>query len=199
MKGFVKYLMLLVVGIAAASCVFEAEKCDMSTDKLYNIMFTVSVKGQNTRAAWEEEYPELSGVQFDYRIMPNDLRVVLFTQYGERLGVINELDYWPINEAHTEFQFVGKLPKEFIEHLMDNRESVAKYRFMALANCADNGDDEEYLTYSHNQLDPLNEQSAIPMWGVKEADVSPLFNRGSLDIGDISLLRAAAKVEVKLC
>jgi hypothetical protein len=36
------------------------------------------------------------------------------------------------------------------------------------------------------------------MWGVKEVDVSQLFTDTNLDLGTISLLRAAAKVEVKL-
>ena len=37
------------------------------------------------------------------------------------------------------------------------------------------------------------------MWGVKQVEVTPLSKYGSLNLGDISLLRAAAKVEVKLC
>jgi hypothetical protein len=36
------------------------------------------------------------------------------------------------------------------------------------------------------------------MWGVKESGVAPLINGSNLDLGEISLLRAAAKIEVKL-
>ena len=187
------------MSIISASCIFDAERCVIATDKQYDVMFTVSLSGQHTRAAWEEEYPSEVGVPFDFRIMPDDLRIVIFTADGTRIGVIDELDYWPINEAHTEFQFMGKMPKEFLDYIAEKGETESNYRFMVLANCADNTSGEEYITYSQAQLDPRNETSAIPMWGVKEVDVAPLYNSSNLDLGEISLLRAAAKIEVKLC
>ena len=196
-----KYLLLLVVSIMSASCIFDADRCIVSPDEQYGVMFTVSLSGQHTRASWEEEYPSEVGVPFDYRIVPENLRMVVFTAGGERVGVISNLDYWPINEAHTEFQFMGQLPREVLEHINasgDTNSSEINYRFMVLANCSDNLSGEEYITYSHTQLDPLAQESSIPMWGVKQVDVSPLYSRGNLDIGDVSLLRAAAKVEVKL-
>ena len=186
------------MSIISASCVFDAERCVISTDEQYDVMFTVSIGGQQTRASWEEEYPSEVGVPFDYRIMPDDLRVVIYSSGGERIGVINDLYYWPINESHTEFKFIGQLPREFIEHVATYGDTQSRYRFMVLANCADNAASEEDITYSQAQLDPTSETSAIPMWGVKEVDIAPLYGDGNLDIGDISLLRAAAKVEVKL-
>lgn len=186
------------MSIISASCVFDAERCVISTDKQYDVMFTVSLSGQHTRASWGEEYPSEVGVPFDFRIMPDDLRMVVFTQEGERLGVISDMDYWPINESHTEFQFMGKMPREVLEYINASGEGE-KFRFMVLANCSDHFSGEEYITYNYSQLDPTSETSAIPMWGVKEVDITPLYSDGNLDIGDISLLRAAAKVEVKLC
>lgn len=160
-------------------------------------MFTVSLNGQHTRASWGEEYPSEAGVPFDIRIMPENLRMVVYTAAGERVGTISELDYWPINESHTEFQFMGQLPREILDHFTTNTVSQ-DYRFMVLANCSDNLSGEEYITYGHTQLDPAAQESAIPMCGVKEFSVSPIYSRGQIDIGDVSLLRAAAKVEVKL-
>ena len=187
------------MSILSASCIFDADRCVISTDEQYDVMFTVSLSGQQTRASWEEEYPSEVGVPFDFRIIPDDLRVAIFTSAGERLGVINDLYYWPINEAHTEFQFIGQLPREFVEYVAAYGDAQSDYRFMVLANCADNVASEEDITYSQSQLDPASEESAIPMWGVKEVDITPLYGRGNLNIGDISLLRAAAKIEVKLC
>ena len=162
-------------------------------------MFTVSLSGQQTRASWDEGYdPSKVGENFDFRIMPDELRMVILTEGGERLGVIDHLDYWPINESHTEFQFMGQMPKECMEYLVANSEVPTNFRFMVLANCSNHSSGEQYITYSHTQLDPSSESSSIPMWGVKKADVSPPYTSGNLDIGDISLLRAAAKVEVKL-
>ena len=76
--------MLLVVSILAASCIFDAERCVISPDKEYGVMFTVSLSGQHTRASWGEEYPSEEGVPFDFRIMPDNLRMVVLTDEGER-------------------------------------------------------------------------------------------------------------------
>ena len=198
MRGAVKYILLLWISILSASCIFDAERCVISTDGQYDVMFTVSLDGHSTRASWNEEYPSEEGVPFDYRIMPNNLHVVVFTAAGERLGMVSDLYYWPTNELHTEFKFIGLLPREFVEHAVANNSAEKNYRFMVLANCEDNATNVEEITYSQAQLDPKSEESAIPMWGVKEVDVTPLYNDGNLDIGEISLLRAAAKVVVKL-
>lgn len=189
--------MLLLAGILAASCIFDAAECVMSADEPHTVTFTVALNQQRTKATWGEEYPSEAGVPFDFRLVPEDLRVVVYAQNGERVGVIQNLDYWPLNEAHTEFQFMGQMPSEFVEYYNQHNESP-NYRFMVLANCGDNLSGIEYITYSQAQLDPASENAAIPMWGVKEADVSPLLQDNNLNIGDIWLLRAAAKIEVML-
>ena len=192
-----KYLLLLWAGIMAASCIFDADQCVMPADQARSIMFTVSLDNQRTKATWGEEYPSEAGVPFDFRIIPEDLRVVVYAEDGIRVGVLQDLYYWPTNEAHTEFQFMGQMPAEFVDHYNEHR-NAPKYRFMVLANCDENLSGEQYITYDQSHIDPLHEDAAIPMWGVKEADVSPLLNNRSLDIGEIWLLRAAAKIEVKL-
>ena len=193
----VKYLALLLAGILAASCIFDADQCVMSADEPHAVMFTVALDQQRTKAPWSDPYDSETGVPFDSRIIPEDLRVVIFAQDGSRVGVLQDLYYWPINEAHTEFQFVGQLPPEFVEHFNANPDKP-KYRFMVLANCGDHSSGEEYISYSQAQLDPSAENSAIPMWGVKEADITPLLSLERLDFEEIWLLRAAAKIEVKL-
>ncbi|MBR4046274.1 MAG: hypothetical protein IKK05_05155 [Alistipes sp.] len=193
-----KYLMLLWVGILSASCIFDEERCVISPDVPHDITFTVSLEGQRTRASWGEGYPSEVGVPFDYRIIPDELRVVVFTDDDERLGQVSDIYYWPINQEHTEFQFTGKMPVEFVDHINAFGAENPIYRFMVFANCGDSAIGEEYITYSQSQLDPANENSAIPMWGVTEADVTPLLDDNNLDLGTISLLRAAAKVEVEL-
>ena len=184
------------MSILAVSCIFDTDSCTIPANEQRSIRFTVSLNSPQSRASWGDDYPTEQGVPFDYRILPEQLRAVVIASDGTRLGTIAELDYWPINESHTQYQFVGLLPDEFVEHLSANNEP--NYKFMVLANCSDNMSGEEYITYSHTQLDPAGEQSAIPMWGIKEANATPLYTRNTLDIGDISLLRAAAKIEVKL-
>lgn len=193
----VKYLALLLAGILAASCIFDADQCVMSVDEPHAVMFTVALDQQRTKAAWSDSYDSKTGVPFDYRIIPEELRVVVYAQDGTRVGVLQDLGYWPINEAHTEFQFVGQLPPEFVEHFNAN-PGEPNYKFMVLANCGDHSSGEQYISYSQAQLDPTAANSAIPMWGVKEAKVTPLINSERLDLGVIWLLRAAAKIEVNL-
>ena len=194
----VKYLALLLAGILAASCIFDADQCVMPADQPHAVMFTVALDQQRTKAQWKDPYDSETGVPFDCRIIPEDLRVVVYAQDGTRVGVLQDLGYWPIDEAHTKFKFVGQLPPEFVEHYNANPGEPKFYRFMVLANCGDHSAGEEYISYSQAQLDPSAANSAIPMWGVKGADVTSLLNSESLDLGEIWLLRAAAKIEVKL-
>ena len=197
MRGFVKYLLLLWAGIMAASCVFDAGQCVMPADEPRSIMFTISLEGQKTRATLEDAYESEASMPFDCRVIPDGLRVVVYSKDGSRIGQIQNLYYWPINESHTEFQFLGEMPEGFAEYYNEHTDSPL-YRFMVLANCSENLSGEEYITYSQSQLDPSLEESSIPMWGVKEVNLSDLQSNSRKDIGDIWLLRAAAKIEVKL-
>ena len=197
MRGFVKYLLLLWAGILAASCIFDASQCVMPTDEPRSVMFTISLEGQRTRSTWEDNYESESSVPFDSRVIPDGLQVIVFSQDGTRLGQIQNLYYWPINDSHSEFRFMGEMPGGFAEYYNANAGSP-KYRFMVLANCGENLADEENMTYTQSQLDPSLEDSSIPMWGVKEVDLSDLQTNSRKNIGDIWLLRAAAKIQVKL-
>lgn len=190
--------MLLWMGILFTSCVFDGEGCVISVDEQHEIMFTVSLEGEQTRASWNEDYESDTGVPFDYLINPDQLNVVVFAADGTRLGQVSDIYYWSTNENQTEFQFVGQMPVEFVEHINSTGAENPIYRFMVLANCNENTSGDESSIYSQTQLNPANQESAIPMWGVKVADVSSLLTDTSLDLGTISLLRAAAKVEVRL-
>ena len=198
-----KYLLLLFAGIMAASCVFDAARCDVPAES-HSIMFTISMEGENTKAIWNDKYESAVGVPFDYRILPDQLRVVVIANDGTRLGEIQDLYYWPENEAHTIFKFMGQMPDAFVDHFKANDNKP--YKFIVLANCSDHLSGDQYITYSHTQLiEPSKDDKAapsvghaIPMWGVTEVDMKSIFENGTQDIGEIWLLRAAAKIEVNL-
>ena len=195
-------MLLLIAGILASSCVFDADKCVMPSDEPRSVMFTVALENQKTKASWEENQdevgePDPSAIPFDYRIAPEQLRVVVYALDGTRIGTIQNLDYWPINDNQTRFQFIGQMPEGFADHFNEN-SGLTSYKFMVLANCGENHSGEQYITYSHIQLDPTSADASIPMWGVKESDLSPLLDDDSVDLGEIWLLRAAAKIEVRL-
>jgi hypothetical protein len=193
----VKYLALLLAGIMAASCIFDADQCVMPADKPHSVMFTVALDHQMTKARWADGYESEEGVPFDCRIIPEDLRVVVFAEDGSRIGLLQDLYFWPTNEKQTEFHFMGEMPIEFIDKFNAN-PGQPHYRFMILANCSDNLDGEENITYGQAQLDPSSKDGSIPMWGVLQTDITPLLKSERLDLGTIWLLRAAAKIEVKL-
>ena len=54
MKGFVKYSVLLLAGVLAASCIFDADQCVMPADKPHGVMFTVALDQQMTKATRAE-------------------------------------------------------------------------------------------------------------------------------------------------
>lgn len=198
MKSLVKHILLLITGMLSASCIYDADQCIMPADEPRSVMFTVSLDGPQTRAAWPEEYQDTLGVPFDFRIDPDGLRVVVLAADNTRLGTVQDLYYFPTNDSHTQFQFMGQMPEGFVEHFNNPDNQETEYKFMVLANCGDNLSGEQYITYNYSQLDPAAEDSSIPMWGVAQADLSPLIEKQSLGLGDIWLLRAAAKIEVKL-
>ena len=200
MRGAVKYLILLFVGIISVSCryIFDPEPIVMPMDEVRSVMFTVSLEGGKTRAEWDEEYPADDGVAFDYRINPDMMHVAVLAEDNTPLGTIENLAYFPINEAQTEFQFMGEMPTTFVEHFNGHAGEEPNYKFMVMANCYDGASTLEAMTYSYSQLDPTSAEGSIPMWGVQQVDMSPLVDNAMLDIGEIWLLRAAAKVEVKL-
>ncbi len=193
----VKYLAQLLAGILAASCVFDADQCVMSEDQSHEIMFTVALDQQRTKATWGDSYESETEELFDIRIIPENLHVVVYGPDGNRVGVLQDLGYWPIDESHTKFQFIGRMPENFATTYNEHPDTP-NYKFMVLANCGDNMSGDQYITYSQAQLNPALQNGSIPMWGVLEADVSSLINDTFLDLGEIWLLRAAAKIEVKL-
>ena len=187
MRRLMKYLLLILACIMAASCIFDADQCAMPVDEARSITFTVSLENQRTKA----------GSINEDGIMPEGLQVAVFAADNEYIGPLQNLYYWPTDEKHTKFQFMGQMPEGFAEHFNTNGgESV--YRFMVLANYASTWDGEKDITYSHTQLDPNTKDASIPMWGVKNVDMSPLINQTSQNIGEINLLRAAAKIKVEL-
>lgn len=196
MRGFVKYLMWLLVSMLSVSCTSDSDSSVIPADEPRNIIFTISFADNKSRAAWSDSYDKENGVPFDSRINPEKLHVVVFAQDGTRLGTLEYLLYFPTENDDTKYQFIGQMPAAFATHYKANPND--KYKFMVLANCDANPNGEESATYSYTQLNPTEEDASIPMWGVKEVELTPLEGSQRWDIGDISLLRAAAKVEVKL-
>ena len=157
----------------------------------HTISFTIGFDGSVTRLDCN---PTEEKVPFDHYIQPGTLRVMLTDTQNNTLGEIERLYIWPTNEAQTEFMFTGKLPEGLVFY-----PENPKYKLFALVNAPPKALDQEFTLYNQQQLDPRNEESAIPMWGVMTVDLTPIVTVPNYEIPDpLWLLRSAAKVEVEL-
>lgn len=192
MRDMYKNIVLAAVALFAASCnsVYEYGNCpSFSEPREVNFCIAISSAEGATRAGWDEAATtDEVGQQFENRILPEKLRVSVYNADNGYIGDVEGLIYWPISE--TTYQFNGVLPEAF---MFDFEKSADKrYKFMVYANCGEGRGSE--LMYSFDDMNLTT--GAIPMWGVREVDMSGLLDNRVKSLGTISLLRAVAKVEV---
>ena len=180
--------------LVACNSIYEFGDCP-SFDEPHSVNFLLAIDPPGaTRATWGDgESADEIGSGFENRIMPESLRVEVYTVDNNYVGEVEDLVYWPINDEATRYQFQGKVPAS----LLDNAASlpagtVPTYKFMVFANC--NRGDNSSIMYEFDDLDFAS--GAIPMWGVKQVDITNLLNDRVQQLGAISLLRAVAKVEI---
>ena len=196
MRSWIYSIIISLAGVALAACdtIYEYGKCD-SFNEPHHINFVLAIDApSDTRATWEDaEASDEQGVAFENRILPSSLRVAVYNTANEHIGDIEALDYWPIDATGSRYQFHGRVPMALLEDAALREAGTAPlYKFMVYANCQ-NGENSE-IKYSFDDLDMNG--GAIPMWGVKQVDISNVLNNRVQELGIISLIRAAAKVEV---
>lgn len=196
MRDIIRNIALAIAGLYLVSCnsIYEYGDCP-SLDEVHNINFVLAIDAPSTtRATWGDTEPtDEIGTNFENRIRPSSLRVGIFTTANQHIGDVESLVYWPINDDGTRYQFNGKVPVALLEHASALAAGTApEYKFMVYANCSE-GDNSE-IRYTIDDID-LND-GAIPMWGVKQVNISALLNNRVQELGVISMLRAVAKVEV---
>ena len=191
MKNLVRYIVGLLCGILSVSCIFDNELCYIVLDGERTISFTIGCDESLTRV---ECNPTNEGVPFDYYIDPTTVRAMLLNLDNTPIGEISRLQIWPTNQEQTQFKITGVLPKNMEINLQDPR-----CKLIVIANTIPETIENEKTHYNYTQLDPRNEGSSIPMWGVMTTDISPLLNVTYYELTDnVWLLRSAAKIEVKL-
>lgn len=191
MKSLVKYIVVLLCGILSTSCVFDDEQCRIVLDGERTISFTIGCDESLTRV---ECNPTNEGVPFDYYIDPTTVRAMLLNLDNSPIGEIGRLQIWPINQEQTQFKITGVLPENMEINLQDPRCKI-----VVIANTVPETIENDKTLYNYTQLDPRNEDSSIPMWGVMTTDISPLLNATYYELTDnVWLLRSAAKIEIRL-
>ena len=189
---------MLLCSILSVSCIFDTDECFVEIPSTpvvlegeHTISFTIGFDSSITRVDCN---PTDEKVPFDHYIQPGTLRVMLTTPDNVTLGEIERISIWPTNQAQTEFKFVGKLPVGLV---FDPQNP--NYKLFALVNAPPKALDQEFTLYNQQQLDPRNDESAIPMWGVATVDLTPILQEANYQIPEpLWLLRSAAKIEVQL-
>lgn len=196
MRDRIKILCMALCSFTLVACnsIFESGNCP-SFDEPHSVNFVLAIDAPSaTRASWGDVVPtDELGTSFENRILPESLRVAIFTTDNRHIGDVENLVYWPINEEGSRYQFSGKVPVALLNDVAElEAGSKPEYKFMVYAN-ADAGDNAAIM-YEYDDLDMTT--GAIPMWGVKQVDITDLVNDRVQQLGVISLLRAVAKVEV---
>ena len=188
MKNWVYIIYIGLIGCLVSSCQQSLDEVvQESTKGKAEISFTIALDDINScsRASWEDSDSELDseiGTVNDNQIdlsSENGLQVLVYTLDGTTLlGEVTDKEVYKIST--NVYKFYGKLS---IQNLSSE---TLQCRLMVFANCI-NGTE----TFNYNV-------HYIPMWGVKETTLK--LAKGELtDISEpIYLLRAMAKVEVKL-
>ena len=196
MRESIKHMMIAMAGLLLASCntIYEQSDCP-AFDELHSVNFVLAIDPPGaTRAEWGDTVAsDEIGTSFENRITPKTLRVEIYDADNSYIGKVENLIYWPISEDGSRYQFNGEVPMSLLNDAANlPAGTTPEYKFMVFANCAEG--DNDSIIYSFDELDA--DGGAIPMWGVKQADLSDLLANRVQALGTISLLRAAAKVEV---
>lgn len=201
---YILYSLTLLLGtLTLGSCVNDDDVClpDGKTQVIFSLVLQDNVKA-TTRVGdetWNNYTPKEDGVEYDNYIDLDNLQVLVFGSDGTYVGTLADMVYTakgakdPNKYETTAYEYIGTAPSNI---------SAGTYKFVILANCAKVNATSTTTLASLNDLtynlfaDSGNTQY-IPMWGVKEAPLT-LVAGARQELGTIGLLRAMAKVNVKL-
>ena len=155
-----------------------------------SFVLSLTDAGASTRATWEEGYVSQDGNNYENRIDPDDVQVMLFdANSGSYVATVNILSYYPL-DGTVDYRFIGSV---------EGTLTTGQYKLMVFANCREITEDSELesLLFDYVAEDVKTESQLIPMWGVITKDLT-LEKGKQQDLGTIDLLRAMAKIEINL-
>ena len=151
--------------------------------------------------------PKAIGDSYDNMIDPGTLQVVFYRTVGDFVGKVDNLNYRQVGSTDEDwnlYEFTGTLLLD--EELAD---SEITYKMMVFANMPETQrqivgggapvsslDDLKFTRFDVDGL--VKDTDYIPMWGVKTVELNLSEGSGTKDLGTVYVLRAMAKVEVKL-
>lgn len=175
----------LSVVLALLACSFSDEE-EPTQDNDVRVAFVVTVDHTSTRSdmGWDNYDPTDKGNAKECAIRPNDIHIKICDAAGRVIGNVEDIHMERMTQDQYSLTGAWMSPG----NLLKDAKKV-----MILANCgsAAASDNIADITYSADRTDGF-----IPMWGV--GSFTSLTKGGSNDLGDIHLLRAMAKVSLKL-
>lgn len=191
-------LLTLLFTLLCSSCSrVEDVKYEVVGDEPMVATFSMDATAQlGTRAddkTWGGDYSSIEGSDFENRVDISTLKVFVYGADGEFL---DELPILQSEEIDGRATFVCAFPATFRYVLGES------YRVMVIANCTNRS-----YGISYNNNTPSLEKlvyatplaASIPMWGVKSFEFpTNMPDNRRIEMGMISVLRATAKVGVKL-
>lgn len=148
--------------------------------------------------------PKTIGDEYDNQIDPGTLQVVFYHTTGGFVGKVNNLAYSQVgttDEDRNLYKFTGTMLLD--EDLVNSNPQL---KMMVFANFPEtqraviNGgaDVSGLQELAFTRFGGGKDTDFIPMWGVKTVSLNLSGDPGTTDLGTVYVLRAMAKVEVKL-
>lgn len=190
MKNWIYIIFIGLMGFLASSCQRSLDE-DVQYSRTLGkaqLTFTIALEDidSRSRASWnqnESDSTSVVGTVYENQIdlaSEDGLQVFVYDLDGNLLGEVTDMDVHRISDKDNIYRFNGNLEIE------DLPSETLKCHLMVYANCTSSTETFEYgVRY-------------IPMWGLKETTLN--LAKGELTEVEepIYLLRAMAKVSVKL-
>ena len=196
MKNWIYILYIGLLGCFTMACQSSPEEVQLPLGKV-QIGFTLALGDLDSRSRAEDDWSEVEtttgviGDSYENQIdLRNGLQVLVYsTKNNHYIGkVINPDVVRQQTENGRVYEFQGDLEID-LNYINQDQLSC---RLMVFANCANVTDNnKETLAFSYDA-------AYIPMWGVQECTLTLTKGEVSRVPQTIYLLRAMAKVEVKL-
>lgn len=214
-----------IVGVMMSSCVYDdgpsAEDAEvditfrMVMQQSRGISESRSAKSRgtvppdkNTPAVWGDKYDEVGSLEFEEKILRDGFTVALFKDdaYVGHLSPVYCNERVTAADGSEIYYMHGTLVTEIPEEEL----ATDIYKVMVVANTPgiSNGDIEQgtsvqsagigNVTYSFHGKENIGKFAAIPMWGVTTTGLRGIVPGKRYDIGTVDMLRAMAKIQVRL-
>lgn len=222
MRSLYKYTLVAMAAMAFTACSsdhgIDTPEVEENAQK---VTFTIAMSTPTTsRALWSEEYASSVATAHENQIDPEALKAQIYDAAGNLIGEVQNLVWWEEGKDEGTYRFLGDVVSYGLAKGTTYRIAVLANYYRDQSNkWSDRADmsgteinmtDDDYAAYlaplkadtdwSDNTFDWYNTvysstAQRIPMWGVSSFSFEAAARQ---DLGTIDLLRALAKVELRI-